>query len=524
LAALAAPYKLALMWDLIRFVVDSQRRGPTHTAGGATGGAIAGGAGGQRYARLASVVPSRREVLRLGAFAGLAGLSAFAKSALGADADKRPQRAVPGFGRAKSVLLIFVNGGQSHIDTWDPKPDAPEQVRGDFGTISTAVPGTAVCEHLPRLAAMTDRYAIVRSVSHDDLDHGSATYLALTGQFHARKSSNPPPRPTDFPTYGSVLKRVRPADRFPYTAVHINGPAMVPKYAAPGQSGGFLGRDFDPLLIGDVSAGEVPALPGLDPRPDVPEVRLHARRRLLDSIDSAMRQWEKYDGPAATSAHYRQAFEVLASPQCRRAFDLSQESEELRDRYGRYRSGQACLLARRLVEAGVPWITVMFNHTNRGQDLAPDDPEQWGWDTHNDIFVALREHLLPKFDQSVSTLLVDMEERGLLDDTLVVIMGEFGRAPLVALERNFAGSSPGRKHWAGAYSIQMAGAGVQPGLVYGKTDRLGGHVVEGLVQPGDVVATMFSALGVDPAQHYHDALERPFPIATGRPITGLYTS
>ena len=524
MAALAAPYKLALMWDLIRFVVDSQRRGPTHTAGGATGGAIAGGAGGQRYARLASVVPSRREVLRLGAFAGLAGLSAFAKSALGADADKRPQRAVPGFGRAKSVLLIFVNGGQSHIDTWDPKPDAPEQVRGDFGTISTAVPGTAVCEHLPRLAAMTDRYAIVRSVSHDDLDHGSATYLALTGQFHARKSSNPPPRPTDFPTYGSVLKRVRPADRFPYTAVHINGPAMVPKYAAPGQSGGFLGRDFDPLLIGDVSAGEVPALPGLDPRPDVPEVRLHARRRLLDSIDSAMRQWEKYDGPAATSAHYRQAFEVLASPQCRRAFDLSQESEELRDRYGRYRSGQACLLARRLVEAGVPWITVMFNHTNRGQDLAPDDPEQWGWDTHNDIFVALREHLLPKFDQSVSTLLVDMEERGLLDDTLVVIMGEFGRAPLVALERNFAGSSPGRKHWAGAYSIQMAGAGVQPGLVYGKTDRLGGHVVEGLVQPGDVVATMFSALGVDPAQHYHDALERPFPIATGRPITGLYTS
>lgn len=524
MAALAAPYKLALMWDLIRFVVDSQRRGPTHTAGGATGGAIAGGTGGQRYAPLASVVPSRREVLRLGAFAGLAGLSAFAKSALGADVDKRPQRAVPGFGRAKSVLLIFVNGGQSHIDTWDPKPDAPEQVRGDFGTISTAVPGTTVCEHLPRLAAMTDRYAIVRSVSHDDLDHGSATYLALTGQFHARKSSNPPPRPTDFPTYGSVLKRVRPADRFPYTAVHINGPAMVPKYAAPGQSGGFLGRDFDPLLIGDVSAGEVPALPGLDPRPDVPEVRLHARRRLLDSIDSAMRQWEKYDGPAATSAHYRQAFEVLASPQCRRAFDLSQEPEELRDRYGRYRSGQACLLARRLVEAGVPWITVMFNHTNRGQDLAPDDPEQWGWDTHNDIFVALREHLLPKFDQSVSTLLVDMEERGLLDDTLVVIMGEFGRAPLVALERNFAGSSPGRKHWAGAYSIQMAGAGVQPGLVYGKTDRLGGHVVEGLVQPGDVVATMFSALGVDPSQHYRDALERPFPIATGRPITGLYSS
>ncbi len=471
---------------------------------------------------LSGMLPDRREVLRLGTFAGLSwGLSALGR---GSAANASPATGVPGFGRAKSVILVFTNGGQSHIDTWDPKPHAPEQVRGAFGTISTAVPGTTVCEHLPQMAALADRYAMVRSVSHDDLDHGSAVYLALSGQFHPRKSSNPPPRPEDFPTYGSILQRVRPAERFPYTAIHVNGPAMVPKYAAPGQSGGFLGRDFDPLLIGDVSAGAVSALPSLDPRPDVPEVRLQQRQRLLESIDSAVRQWEHYEGPAAAALKYRQAFEVLASPKCRQAFDLSQEPNSLRDRYGRYRSGQACLLARRLVEAGVPWITVMFNHTNRGQDIAPDDAEQWGWDTHNDIFVALQKHLLPRFDQSVSALLTDLEDRGLLDETLVVIMGEFGRAPLVALERNFAGSSPGRKHWAAAYSILLAGAGIQPGLVYGKTDRLGGHVVEGLVQPGDVAATMFSALGIDAAQHYRDSLGRPFPIASGKPIVGLYRS
>lgn len=513
------------MWDLIRFIADAGRRGRSLSSRRASSGAVdpqrrAPHSDGMPYA---GVVPGRREILRLGAMAGL-GCVLPALGTTTAWAGNSGTKRVPGFGRAQSVILVFANGGQSHIDTWDPKPQAPEQVRGEFDTISTAVAGTAVCEHLPRMAALADRYAMVRSVSHDDLDHGSAAYLALSGHFHPRKSSNPPPRPEDFPTYGSVLQRVRPAERFPYTAVHVNGPAMVPKYAAPGQSAGFLGRDYDPMLIGDVSASSVSALPSLDPRPDVPEVRLQGRRRLLESIDSAMRQWERYEGPAAATLKYRQAFEVLASPKCRQAFDLSQEPDDLRDRYGRYRSGQACLLARRLVEAGVPWITVMFNHTNRGQDIDPDDAEQWGWDTHNDIFVALKRHLLPRFDQSVSTLLTDLEERGMLEDTLVVVMGEFGRAPLVAIERNFAGNSPGRKHWASAYSILFAGAGVQPGLVYGKTDRLGGHVVEGLVEPGDIAATMFSALGVDPAQHYRDSLDRPFPVATGRPITGLYSS
>ncbi len=463
----------------------------------------------------------RRDVLRLGTWAALAGgmhgMSAVAKEAN----TPRTLSGFPGFGRAKAVILVFANGGQSQLDTWDPKPEAPVEVRGEFQSIKTAVPGTVVCEHLPRLAAIADRYTIVRSLNHDDLDHGSAAYLALTGHFHPRKSSNPPPRPEDFPTYGSVLQRVRPNQRFPYTAAYLNAPAIVPTNVSPGQFGGVLGSDYDPLFIEDVTAGPV-ALPSLDPRPDVPQVRLQARKRLLENIDEALRDWEQYHGPASTAALYRQAFDVLSSPQCRLAFDLSQESPETRERYGHYRSGQSCLLARRLVEAGVPWVTVMFNHTNRGQDKDAADTEVYGWDTHNDIFTALREHLLPRFDQSVATLLLDLEERGLLDSTLVVVMGEFGRAPLVALEPRFAGNTPGRKHWASAYSIMMAGAGIRRGAVFGSTDRLGGHVLEDMLQPADIAATMFAALGIDPAQHYQDSLGRPFAVATGRPVAGLY--
>jgi len=218
---------------------------------------------------------------------------------------------------------------------------------------------------------------------------------------------------------------------------------------------------------------------------------------------------------------YHQAFELLSSPTCRQAFDLSVEPAAVRERYGRHRPGQACLLARRLVEAGVPLITVIWNHSNRGQDksIATD---AYGWDTHNDIFEALKLHLLPRFDEGFSALLEDLDERGLLDQTLVVCMGEFGRAPLVAVEKKFAGSSPGRKHWASVYSLVMAGAGITPGAVYGSSDRIAAQPHAYRVEPGDIAATMFSALGVDPAGHYEDAFGRPYQIATGKPIEGLY--
>lgn len=466
---------------------------------------------------------SRREWLRIGGLAGLGLLAPNVGVPTALATGTKERSAIPGFGRAKSVILIYASGGQSQLDMWDPKPDAPLEIRGEFQSIPTTVPGTRLCEHLPRMARLTDLYTIVRSVSHDDLDHGSATYLALTGRFHARKSSNPPPTPNDDPTYGSILKRVRPTARFPYDAVHVNAPALVPELPSPGQDGGFLGRDYEPLVLGDVSKNQI-AIPCLDLQPELTGRRLAQRQSLRGLLESATRTLEQNRKLADVDNMYQQAFDLLSSPRCRQAFDLTAETSATRDSYGRYRPGQACLLARRLVEAGVPLVTVVWSHSNRGQDKQPTVTEEYGWDTHNDIFDALKNRLLPRFDQTFATLLEDLQERGLLDDTLVVCMGEFGRAPVVALEKRFAGSSPGRKHWASVYSIVMAGAGVTGGALYGASDKIGGQPHANVVSPCDIAATMFSALGIDPEGHYTDSLGRPFPISVGKPISGLYGS
>jgi hypothetical protein len=455
---------------------------------------------------------TRREWLRLGGL-GLASLAAGRAS--GAPV-------FPGFGKARSVLLVYTSGGQSQLDTWDPKPDAPEEVRGQFRPIATSMPGTRVCEHLPRLARLAHLYTILRSASHDDLDHGSASYLALTGHFHTKKSGNPPPRPTDHPTYGALLSKVSPARRLPCTAVHVNGPALVPEVLAPGQDGGFLGRGCEPLLIGDPTQ-EPLALPGLDPQGDLPPVRLEARRSLLHSLEQYRRDLEASGAGSDLNLLYRQAYQLLDAPRFRRAFDLGREPLAVRERYGLHRSGQALLLGRRLVEAGVPWITVMWNHNNRGQDRHPGEVDSYGWDTHNDIFDLLKDHLLPRFDQSFAALLLDLEQRGLLEQTLVVCMGEFGRAPQVALEPKFAGATPGRKHWAAVYSLVMAGAGVARGGLFGASDRHGAYPSTPPVGPWDIAATMFAALGVDPATPYQDPAGRLFPLTTGTPISGLYS-
>jgi len=458
---------------------------------------------------------SRREWLQLGGLAGLAALPGAATAT-----NPVPQPA-PGHGRARSVLMIYTSGGMSQFESWDPKPDAPEEIRGAFRTIHTSVPGILVGEHLPRVARLADRFTIIRSMSHDDVDHGSATYLALTGHYHARKSSNPLPRPTDLPTTGAILHRARPARGLPFSAVHINGPLIAPELPAPGQFAGLLGRSCEPLVLGDVSREET-LVPGLEPLPELPSVRVERRRSLLESIDSFRAEAADHRTLLDMSESYRSAYAFLGSAAGRRAFDLSHEPAALRERYGMYRTGQACLLARRLVEAGVPFINVFCNHGIRGQDKDPLDTDVYGWDTHNDIFEALEHHLLPRFDQTFSALLMDLEQRGLLDQTLVVCMGEFGRAPLVALEPRFAGATPGRKHWASVYSIVMAGAGVTRGGVVGASDRQGAYPRTRPIGPWDVIATMFDALGLDPAGHYQDSERRPYVICDGTPIPEIY--
>lgn len=429
------------------------------------------------------------------------------------------QAAVPTKARAKTVLFVVANGGQSQLETWDPKPLAPREVRGDFSPIHTSVPGALFSEHLPLLAQRAHKFAVVRSMSHEDLDHGSALYLTLTGQYHARRSANPLPSPTDWPTMGSVVKRMRPTHDSIETAVHLNGPAQIPINIGAGQFTGFLGPEYEPMTLGDVTA-EATTLPGLTPLPTLAASRRQTRAQLLQGLD---RDWVSDSLEAQRhAALYDRAFELLDRPSVQYAFDLDREKSALRDRYGRNRSGQACLLARRLVEAGVPWITLFWNHTGRGQDLAPEDTEEYGWDTHNDIFDALKNRLLPRFDQSFSTLLDDLYDRGLMDSTLLVCAGEFGRAPLVALEKNFAGESPGRKHWAACYSVVAAGAGVQAGKIVGASDRRGAYPATESWGPWDLTATMFNALGLDPESHFTDKTGRPFPLTTGRVIAPLF--
>lgn len=464
---------------------------------------------------------SRRQWLRFGTLAGLSLAGGGPLLTNAAQANEATGSQLPGFGRAKSVLLVFCSGGQSQLDTWDPKPNAPENVRGEFNSISTAVPGARFCEHMPRIARIADRLTVLRSVSHEDLDHGSACYLTLTGRYHDRRSSNPPPRPNDYPTYGALLKRVRPTDRFPHDCIHVNGPAQVPRVIAPGQGAGLLGRAYDPLVVGDVT-GQAVALEGLDPQEQLPLARIDERRALKSQLDQYAGQLGKQRKLLDMNTLYRQAYQLLADPRARAAFHLDAEPASLRDRYGRHRSGQACLLGRRLIEAGVPLVTVVWNHSNRGQDIDDQDTGLYGWDTHNDVFGALRNHLLPRFDASFSTLIEDMDDRGLLDSTLVICLGEFGRAPQVAFEAKFAGRSPGRKHWASVYSVALAGAGVARGGVFGESDRLGAEPKRDRVGPWDLAATMFHALGISPRGHYLDPLDRPLPITVGQPITGLF--
>jgi hypothetical protein len=268
---------------------------------------------------------TRREWLRVGPLAGLTAVTA-ARAAQSAGTGARV--GLSGYRHAKSVLLVFTGGGVSQLDTWDPKPDAPLEIRGEFRAISTSVPGTHICEHLPQLARLADRYALIRSMSHDDVDHGSACYLALTGQFHSRKSSNPPPSASDFPTYGAIVKRVRPTDLFPYSAAHhsaahLNAPLLTPREAGAGQFGGLLGRAHEPLVVGDVSHAAHTFLGSLVPQSDLPSIRLQARRSLLEAINGQIHSWQSDRALLERNLLYRQAFEFLDTPRYREAFDLS---------------------------------------------------------------------------------------------------------------------------------------------------------------------------------------------------------
>lgn len=461
---------------------------------------------------------TRREFLRLGGLT-LAGLSLpELLRAASAASQRKP--------KAKACILFFLEGGPSHIDLWDMKPDAPAEIRGEFQPIPTTVPGLQICEHLPLLARQMHHFAVVRSVHHTIVDHNAGTYYMLTGRSPVQGGqlilgddrSN-------FPPIGAVLAHFRPSRSMP-EFVHIPEVMSNNGRDLPGQRAGWLGARYDPLVTGDPSVPNY-TVPGLELPEELAPDGLKQRLRLLSRIDRALGPLREDPAIARLDEYYRRACDLLTSPAVRDAFDLSKEPLHVRERYGlpdrtdRRKGarqfgglphlGQSMLLARRLIEAGVRLVTVC---TGRRYDQS--------WDTHRDHFPLLTRSLLPYVDRAFSALIEDLDTRGLLKETLVVAMGEFGRTPRLGQVTSNAGATAnGRDHWPHCYTVLFAGAGIQGGAVYGKSDKYGAYPEENPVTPEDIVATVYSALGIDPEARIYDTLNRPHHIALGTPIRDI---
>ena len=405
------------------------------------------------------------------------------------------------FGRAKSCVVIFLWGGPGQQDLWDPKPGAPSAVRSEFAPIPTSVSGIHVTDQLPHLSRQAERFTIVRSVTHRDFEHGSAAYTALTGHPHPLPGTNTTARPDDFPTYGAVVTRLKPTDQ-PVPDFVVLGPVMHQGARPPlaGQNAGFLGPGYDAFRIADDPSSSAFRVDGVAPLQGLSDDRYTARQRLVRSFDD--RQSSRGTHAEGLSELYRRAFGLLGSEKTRRAFLLDDEQASIRDAYGRTKFGQTLLLARRLVEARVPLITLNWSKLNADQ-----------WDTHKNNYGRLRK-MLPPFDRSLAMFLQDLDDRGLLDETLVVCLGEFGRTPKI-------NKDAGRDHWPDCYSMLLAGAGIHRGAVYGASNRTASYPIDNDVAPWDIAATMYHLMGIDPQTHLVNRQGQPIPVAKGRVVTDL---
>lgn len=441
---------------------------------------------------------SRRRLLQAGG-QGLLGLS------LGRMAAAAPSRTPA---RAKSVIFLFQWGGPSHLETFDRKPLAPDRIRGEFGDISTSVPGLSLCEHLPQMAKVMDRVVLVHGVQHDMTNHNPAGYFALTGRRAPLNDIRLKNTPDLFPAYGSVVDKLTP--RVPGLPSFVSYPHVVRDGSVtPGQRASFIGAQHDPLLVLADPNVEPFDIPELSLPADVSVERLQQRREIWRELDP---QIAALESPAARGldALYGRAYSMLLGESVRSAFDLSREPAAVRDRYGRTTYGQGCLLARRLVEVGVRFVNVYFSDSIGGRFIG-----KGGWDTHGfdntRMFPVLKGWQLPLTDQTLPTLICDLEERGLLDETLVVWMGEFGRTPQI-------NANASRDHWPRCFTVLMAGGGLRRGVTVGRSDRDGADPADRAIGLGDVAATIYHLLGLDPATRVRDLEGRPVPIAEGEPL------
>jgi uncharacterized protein (DUF1501 family) len=470
---------------------------------------------------------SRRQLMQVG---GSAMLGLNLASLLRSDARARASSSGSGgigFGRAKSIILVYLQGGPSHLDLWDPKDDVPDNVRSAFKRIHSKVPGMDLTENMPKLAEVTDKLTLIRSMSYSPnglFNHTAAIYQMHTGYTADKVSPSgqlEPPTPKDFPTLGSNIVRMLPPEVPMLPFVMMPRPLQESNVVGKGGTAGFLGRAFDPYTL--YPAGDDMDMKKMDRiniddlklRPDVSSLRLERRARLRDLINDGMpdidRAVSKYD----LDEYYESALSLIVSGRARQAFDLRQESESLRDRYGRNTFGQCCLLARRLVEAGTRVVEVIW------PKVANSDNHSW--DHHSNLSQRMKNQSAPMLDAGLSALIADLDERGLLDETLVVGVGEFGRSPQRGVSTSGNGNSDdGRDHWPYCYTACIAGAGIKRGSVYGESDSTASSPLNDRVHPTELLATIYHAVGLNPQTIVYNHLNQPREMVKAEAVTALY--
>ena len=469
---------------------------------------------------------SRRDLLRVGGSSMLA-LTLGSMLELKARADEKTISRGKGWGKAKSVILVYLQGGPSHIDLWDPKENVPEKIRSQFKSIPTKIPGINFTEILPKLAKLNDKMTMIRSMSYTPnglFNHTAAIYQMMTGYTTDKVSPSgqlEPPNAKDYPNFGSQIIRMIPQSEPMLPFVMLPRPLQESNVVGKGGTAGFLGKGFDPYTLfpdGDdmdmLKMNRI-KIDDLKLRPDVFAVRLQRRARLRQEIEAAMPEIDKAVEQYHLSEYYERALNLVVSGRAREAFSLDRETPQMRERYGLNTFGQSCLLARRLVEAGTKVVEVVW------PKVANSDNHSW--DHHVDLTKRMKDQSGPMLDNGFSALIDDMDSRGLLDETLVIGVGEFGRSPEKGVSTSGNGNSAdGRDHWPYCYTACVAGAGIKRGYVHGKSDKTASSPLEDPVHPTELLATIYHAFGIDPETIVYNHLNQPRELVKAKAVNALF--
>jgi hypothetical protein len=473
---------------------------------------------------------TRRDILRVGgsAMLGLTLGQVFRLQSASANSEVSPLvGSGPGWNKAKSVIMVYLQGGPSHLDLWDPKDNVPDNVKSVFKRIPSKVPGMDLTENMPKLAQVTDKLTLIRSMSYTPVglfNHTAAIYQIHTGYTADKVSPSgqlEPPTPKDFPTFGSQIVRIKPPEVPMLPFVMMPRPLQESNVVNKAGTAGFLGRAFDPYYLfppgDDMDLAKMDRInvDDLKLRSEVSSSRLERRARLRELINNGMPVIDEAVKSYSLDEYYDSALNLISSGRARDAFDLNKESMAMRERYGRNTFGQCCLLARRLVEAGTRVVEVIW------PKVANSDNHSW--DVHTDLSKRMKDQNSPMLDAGLSALIADLDERGMLDETLVVAIGEFGRSPQrgVSTSGN-SNTDDGRDHWPYCYTAAVAGAGIKRGFVYGKSDDTASAPLENPVHPIELLATIYHAVGINPQSIVYNHLNQPRELVKADPVTNLF--